>query len=238
MFTPVRSETAARCRAIARGIRRHENGRRSLDRALSARLLAFFADFGELALIAPAFVAACTVLVFHRRHRDALAWALALAVCVGVTLILKIFVGRFDFNILHRSFQTGSFPSGHAGISLVFYDGLAALLWYGSRSLLLRMLATALVSLQAMIVVSVFLLGWHPVIDIVAGLFLGAACLGAARCSGMPRPATVEGLAGLAIVVAAVIIAFHGERLYDKKLIDGLLDRTRIETSLSRMPAG
>lgn len=237
-FLATRSETDGPHVALpSEGLEGHEKRRRSPDSALSAYLLAFFADFGEMTLIGPAFVAACITLLLYGRQRDAFAWALALAVCVVVTVVLKTFVGRFEISIFHHVVRTGAFPSGHAGISLVFYDGLAALLWYGSRLLLLRVLAAALVALQAMIVAAVFLLGWHPFIDIVAGLFLGVACLAAAYWRGIPKPATVGDLTRLAVVVAAVIVAFHGERLDDGKLLDGLLGRARIENSLSLLTA-
>jgi membrane-associated phospholipid phosphatase len=203
---------------------------------LTRHWLLIFADFGEIAVIGPAFLAACAALLLYRRRRDAILWTLALAACAVVTVISKTFLGRFEISLFDHSFRSGAFPSGHASVSFVFYIGLAALLWCGSRSPFPRVLAIGLVSLQAMIVISVYLLRWHPIIDIVAGLFLGAACLGAAYCSAVPRPATVGELGGLAVVVAAAIMAFHGERLDDKKLVDRLLTGTIGEAVPSALP--
>jgi undecaprenyl-diphosphatase len=203
---------------------------------LTRHSLFLFADFGEIAVIAPAFLAACAALLLYGRQRDVVLWTLAISACTLVTLIVKTFVGRFEISLFDHNFRSGAFPSGHAGISFVFYIGLAALLWRGSRSAFPRVLAMALVSLQVMIVISVYLLRWHPVIDILAGLLLGAACLGTAYWSAVPRPATVGELAGLAIVVTAAIMAFHGERLDDKKLVDRLLMGTMTETVPSPLP--
>jgi membrane-associated phospholipid phosphatase len=203
---------------------------------LTRHWLLIFADFGEIAVIGPAFLAACAALLLYRRRRDVVLWTLAIAACAVVTAIFKTFVGRFEFSLFDHSFRSGAFPSGHASVSFVFYIGLAALLWRGSRWLVPRALALALVSLQIMIVVSVYLLHWHPVIDIVAGLLLGAACLGAAYCSSIPRPATIGELGGLTVVVAAAIMAFHGERVDDKLLVDRLLTGSIGETVPSALP--
>jgi membrane-associated phospholipid phosphatase len=204
---------------------------------LTRHWLLIFADFGEIAVIGPAFLAACAALLLYRRRRDAILWTLAIAACTMVTLISKTFLGRFEISLFDHNFRSGAFPSGHASVSFVFYVGLATLLWRGSRSPLPRALAMALVALQAMIVISVYLLHWHPVIDIVAGLLLGAACLGAAYCSAAPRPATIGELGGLVVVVAAAIMTFHGERVDDKKLVDRLLTGTIGEAVPSTLPA-
>jgi hypothetical protein len=215
----------------------HEHAGRSADMVLTRHWLLIFADFGEIAVIGPAFLAACAALLLYRRRRDAILWTLAIAACTMVTLISKTFLGRFEISLFDHNFRSGAFPSGHASVSFVFYVGLATLLWRGSRSPLPRALAMALVALQAMIVISVYLLHWHPVIDIVAGLLLGAACLGAAYCSAAPRPATIGELGGLVVVVAAAIMTFHGERVDDKKLVDRLLTGTIGEAVPSTLPA-
>jgi membrane-associated phospholipid phosphatase len=196
------------------------------------------ADLGDIAVIAPALTAAAFVLVVRRRWREAIAWLLAFAACVLVTGMLKAFVGTFEFSLFDRAIRAVSFPSGHAAISVVFYDGLAALLWFGSRAMLPRILAVGLALLQALIVVAVYRLHWHPLIDIVVGLALGALCLAGAWRRAAPRPAERGELAGIAIVATAIVLALHGERLDDKKLVDRMLGRAPIESSLAVLPAG
>jgi membrane-associated phospholipid phosphatase len=201
-------------------------------------VLILLADLGDIAVIAPALAAAAFVLVARRRRRDAIAWFLAFTVCTLVTVMLKAFVGTFEFSLFDRTVRAASFPSGHAAISVIFYDGLAALLWFGSRATLPRILALALALLQALIVVAVYRLHWHPLIDIVVGLALGALCLAAAWWRAVPRPAARGELAGIAFAAAAVVLALHGERLDDKKLVDRMLGRSPIESSLAAPSAG
>ena len=201
--------------------------------ALKPHFLVLVADLGDIAVIAPAVTAACAALALNRRHREAAAWLVAFAVCAAVTITLKTFVGAFEISLFDRTFRAASFPSGHAAITVVFYDGLAALLWCGSRSLLARGLAVSLVLLQAMIVIAVYLLRWHPLLDMVAGLALGAACLAAAYWRALPKPASFGELTGVAAAVAGVVVAFYGERLDDKALIDTMLNRAPIASSLT-----
>jgi len=202
---------------------------------LNPRFLAYFADLGDIAVIGPASIVTFAMLLLYRRRHEALVWALAFLACAAVTLVLKTFVGGFEINVFDQNIQAGSFPSGHASITFVFYDGLAALLWCGSRSALPRALAAAFVLLQSMIAISVFLLAWHPLIDMVAGLLLGVVCLGAAYWRVPPKPATLGELTGLAVAVTAVVLTLHGDRLDDKKLVDRLLNWAPVE---SRFPAG
>src|SRR3954463_6122646 len=98
---------------------------------LSWHALFVLADFGEIAIIIPAFLAACGVLLLHGRRREAVLWALAIAACAAVTFASKILVGRFEISLFDRTFRSGAFPSGHAAISFVFYNGLALMLWRG-----------------------------------------------------------------------------------------------------------
>jgi membrane-associated phospholipid phosphatase len=205
---------------------------------LQPHLLILLADLGDIAVIAPALTAASVVLAARGRRRDAIAWLLALAVCALITITLKTFVGSFAFSLFDRTIRAVSFPSGHAAITVVFYDGLAALLWFGSRALLPRLLAAALALLQAAIVVAVWRLHWHPLVDIVCGLALGALCLAAAWWRVVPKPAARGELAGIALVAAAVVLALHGERLDDKALVDRMLGRTPVESSLAMPTAG
>jgi membrane-associated phospholipid phosphatase len=196
------------------------------EAALSPHILNFLADLGDIAVLGPAIVAACATLLACGRRRDAVAWALAFSACTAATVILKTLVGGFAISI-----QAGAFPSGHAGIGVVFYGGLAMLLWRGSRSPLPRAIAVALVLVQAIIVGSVFLLRWHPLVDMAAGLLLGAACLGLAYWRALPAPAKLGELAGLALVVASVVAVLHGERFDDKKFVDRLLNRMPVDRS-------
>ena len=112
------------------------------EAALSPHILNFLADLGGTAVLGPAIVAACATLLACGRRRDAVAWALAFSACTAATVILKTLVGEFAISILGCRIQAGAFPSGHAGIGVVFYGGLAMLLWRGSRAPFPRTMAS------------------------------------------------------------------------------------------------
>jgi membrane-associated phospholipid phosphatase len=200
---------------------------------LDTHVLMFIADFGDVAVIGPAFAAALMVLLAARRRREAAAWGCAVLGCAAVTLLLKASLGRFVVTVFGHPIHARSFPSGHAALSFVFYIGLAGLLWRGSGSVLFRSLAVLLVALQIAVTLSVFLLFWHPLTDMVAGLCLGALCLALAhRALTAEPPAGRRALTGVVLAVAVLVTALHGERFDDRKLNGQLFRSLAAEWSL------
>jgi len=185
----------------------------------------FVADLGDIAVIAPAFLGAAAVLVWHRRYRDVARWGAAFLACVCVTALLKATIGSFRITVFGHGIRAFSFPSGHAGLALVFYGGLSLLIWYGSRSWFGRLAALALLALETLVTLSVFILGWHPVIDVSCGLFLGTLCIAALwpLAAQQSRPRTE--IASLLLAVSVFVAAMHGARIDDRELT-GMLARS------------
>jgi hypothetical protein len=183
----------------------------------------FIADFGELALILPAFAAAAAILLLHRRYREVAAWGGALVGCIVVTAALKAGIGPFKTSLFGHGIRSASLPSGHAGLAVVFYGGLALLLWYGAGNWFGRLLAAALLIVETLVVTSVFVLSWHPVIDVLTGLALGAMCLVMLYPhAGRQRRSWTEA-AAVCVAVLVLVSALHGVRIDDKELANMLM---------------
>ena len=188
--------------------------------------LMYLADFGDIAVIGPAFAAAIVILLAADCRREALAWGAGVLACAVTTLLLKVSLGGFAVTVFGRTIHALSFPSGHAALSFAFYIGLALLLWRGAEGVILRGLAVLLVALQIGITLAVFLLRWHPLADMVGGLCLGALTLGLAqRVLDAAPPRDSRALTGVVIAVAALVMVLHGER-FDDRPLNGELFRT------------
>jgi membrane-associated phospholipid phosphatase len=184
-------------------------------------LWSFVADFGDIAVILPAYLAAAVVLALHKRHLDAIVWGLALLACAGIAALLKIEIGAFRITLFGHGIRAASFPSGHASLSFVFYGGLAMLIWYGSTSWFGRIAAVMLLAAETLVAIAVFALGWHPLIDVLSGLALGALCVAPLAPIAMNRRRPRREI--VAVLAAAVLLvsAMHGAR-FDDRAFDGI----------------
>ena len=76
------------------------------------------------------------------------------------------------------SAPTNSFPSGHIAASVVFYAGLAIVVWWHTRNTLVRaVFAVIAVVAPATVIVSRLYRGMHYPTDAIAGVALGVASL-------------------------------------------------------------
>jgi membrane-associated phospholipid phosphatase len=190
-------------------------------------LLSFVADFGDLAVVVPAFAAVAIALVANGRGRDALIWVGAFLACASITLLLKSTVGGFKTTLFSHTLRAASFPSGHAAMSLVFYGGLAGMLWYGSRAHLARLVAVALLLLETAIIAAVFLLAWHPLFDLVCGVALGGAFIALLWATILQERRRGSELAGIMLGAALLVGLMHGVRLDDQHFSQLILATAR-----------
>lgn len=143
--------------------------------------LHFLVHYGDITVIAPATAAAILVLALKRRRTLALLWGTTFALCVAAVGLAKNMLDPFSLTVFSHVFATDSFPSGHAAMGTFFFGALAGLAWRGGRSqaagtvmrTLFRVMALIFVLLGTSIVAAVYLLAWHPVLDIVVGSALG-----------------------------------------------------------------
>jgi membrane-associated phospholipid phosphatase len=178
----------------------------------------FIADFGDIAVILPAYLAIALILVLHKRQRDAIVWGVGLLVCATIAALLKIEIGAFQVTLFGHTFHAGSFPSGHSSLSIVFYGGLAVLIGYGASSPLGRVAAAGLLALALLIAIAVWVLWWHPMLDVMCGLALGSLCLVPLTRIAMARVRPWREVAAMLAATVLLVSLMHGTQVDDRAL--------------------
>lgn len=173
---------------------------------------------GSSSLLVPLSALYATALWRHHSAPLALRWLLALSLCLGAMVVLKLVghgCGLPDFPLFPSLFAGDRFvsPSGHAAFAAVFYGSVAALAARDAASLRLRIgLPLAAAALVLAIGASRVAVSAHSGAEVVAGLLIGGSSvllfLWTSRKDGAPRlrvsPWLLAALAlGLALLVHA-----------------------------------
>lgn len=131
---------------------------------------------GDLRFIVPALVLVCVVLWCLGKHRE----MLTVGVSCGVALItigaLKYTLNPFHARIFSMELRAQDMPSGHAGMSTVFYGAIAMLLAQQGWAWI-NILAILSIGIAALVSVSLWLLWWHSRLEIASGVLVGTVVL-------------------------------------------------------------
>jgi membrane-associated phospholipid phosphatase len=172
-------------------------------------------NLGDAALLLPASALLFMFFLLRGDGDRALALSMAIASCVGVTVLAKL-----GFLICGAGDPGGDLqsPSGHVSFATTFYGCCAALAGCraaASRRVLVYMAVSALV---AGIAVSRIALHAHSVIEVMIGLAIGTCCVGiyfhvSRRLTQAPR------IEPALICVVLMAIAFNGTHLSAEPII-------------------
>jgi membrane-associated phospholipid phosphatase len=181
-----------------------------------AALLVTVTNFGDLAVLLPIVGIIPLWLIGVRFPRAALWWAVAAALCIGSTALLKIYFYSCPPFAELRS------PSGHTSLSTLVYGGIAVIIaaegtrWH-------RLLSYAAgAALIAVIAISRVLLQAHSPLETGFGLVIGSIALAVfARKYLGHRPAVVS-LRPLIVAVALLLITLHGHELRAEELLHAI----------------
>ena len=166
----------------------------------------WFTDFGDQGIVLPAAAATAGFLLLGRWWRAALLWMLAMAGVLGVMLVLKLGIGACGWELGIPGLNS---PSGHTASATVLYGGLSILLLPGLRGVF-RVLPAVLIAV--LFAVSRVLLHDHSILEVSIGGAVGLSGVGLfARLCG-PAPPGFRRI-GLPLVVAAIAVAAHGNRM-------------------------
>ncbi len=171
------------------------------------QVTSFVTDLGDFTLLAPASALLLIYLLYLKSVGTAKIWLSAVALCVILTIALKLCFMTCGAQVPGLDMQS---PSGHTSMSVTFY-GCCALMVAGEkeRSGRFALLAVAFMLVTA-IAVSRLILHTHTASEVLAGSAIGAICVGwfGIRYLALPRPS----LPWQPIMVAMLVLGFalHG----------------------------
>jgi undecaprenyl-diphosphatase len=154
-----------------------------IDQSLSTFLLAlrdpfaikvfsYITAFGDATVITALLISLIVAFATLQRWSAAIAITVAVLGNVATVVVLKSFFARPRPDFAYFIETTGSFPSGHAAISVAFYGTLALTLW--RQKLIGPVVAIlAAVIMGCAISLSRLYLTEHYLSDVVAGLSIG-----------------------------------------------------------------
>jgi membrane-associated phospholipid phosphatase len=161
----------------------------------------FITDLADQAVILPLVLAIAIALLAQGWRRGAAAWAAAVVATFATMLALKL-----AFLACSQSFGTPDIhtPSGHVAAATIVTGGLAALLPRRRASVLpVAVLAAVVVGISRLV------LGAHSLPEVVLGAMVGLAGALALPLLAGPPPSGLD-VRRIAIIVAAVVVVFHG----------------------------
>jgi len=144
---------------------------------LERHMIEVLTDLGDAAFLLPGSVGLFAFLFWRGGACVALAWVMALVVCLMLTFVTKL-----AFMSLHACGATGLAlnvvsPSGHTSLSLAFWGCLALVAGRGRGAAIRYMMYTAAGALVLAIGVTRVLRHDHSVAEVVGGILIGGASI-------------------------------------------------------------
>lgn len=177
-------------------------------------LISHLGHFGHSAILLPASVLLAVVLFGAGRRADAIAFSVALGICLATTLVGKLAVHACGAQLSELDVES---PSGHAAFAAMFYGCLALILGAGWPRWRATLLYTGTALFIAVVGLSRVVTEAHTGPDVVIGIGIGVvAVLIFHALRGKPRPVTIapQTLAiaiptGLVLVGLVLLAARH-----------------------------
>ncbi len=173
-------------------------------------VLSFITDFGDVAYLLPAAALVLVYLAYSKARLSAVAWVVAFAACVGLTVLLKL-------SFLTCGAKIGSLdvysPSGHTSFATTFYLCIGLVTARNKSPLLAFIVLAAAFCVAVAIAASRFLLDVHTLGEVAIGLLIGVACVVwfATKYYGGPQP-SLPILPVLGLLAPLALVA-HGHHL-------------------------
>jgi membrane-associated phospholipid phosphatase len=187
-------------------------------------ILQTITDFGDSALLLPASLTLCAYLWFSGWRRPALVLACSLAVCIVLTLAVKIGFHACGHEIPGLAIRS---PSGHTAFSTTAYGCGALLLGAGRRPALRFAFAIAAAALIAIIAISRILLHAHTASEVVAGLAIGLTCVAIFQIRTAAAPEIAPRWRLVLATFAMLAVLMHGRHLNAEEIIRHIAQHLR-----------
>jgi membrane-associated phospholipid phosphatase len=178
---------------------------------MSARpaMLEVITGLGDSGFLVPTSALLLAYFLYLRAGRAALVWVTTLALCAGLTILLKIGFHACGATIPYVNLRS---PSGHASFSMTFYASFALMIAVDKpRAVRLALLASS-AALVLAIAASRVLLHAHTTSEVAAGLGIGLCCVGWFErhyLAGTPVLVRWQPLLAAMLVLALLTYSWH-----------------------------
>jgi membrane-associated phospholipid phosphatase len=171
-------------------------------------------DFGDLTVLLPVTAALLLWLLTSRAWGTAAWWVIAVAICVGITAVLKIYFTCSPADALQS-------PSGHTSLSTLIYGAIALIVAHEFDDWRRSVAVVVGIGLIAGIAVSRIVLGAHSPLEVAFGLAIGLVALAVfarpyLRCA--PPEPSLRPLWYALLLIAAL----HGSQLHAETMLRAL----------------
>jgi membrane-associated phospholipid phosphatase len=171
------------------------------------------AGFGDIAVLLPLATLILLWLVLIRYPRGAAWWAIAVALCAGLTALLKIaFYGCPPIANLHS-------PSGHTSFSALVYGAMALVFSAEGPSLGRIFTISTAASFVLAIAASRLMLSVHSGPEVGLGLMIGLFSLAVFSHGYLPYHAARQWQFLLVIPGGGLVLALHGRELHFERFL-------------------
>ncbi len=172
------------------------------------RVMGTVTDFGDLAVVLPTAGVALVWLCGGERWQTARWWLASVSGCILTVILLKLALEKGHLGISIAGLDS---PSGHTAASTMVYGSIAILLglemtgWWRGLMIVLGGIVVAAIAATR------FYIGGHTLLEVVAGLSIGAAWAALFFGYGYRREGRVGAhVLALLLPAAGIALATHG----------------------------
>jgi membrane-associated phospholipid phosphatase len=181
------------------------------------RLISFITDFGDAAILLPISATVLFCLMATKAYRVAAAWSLAIALCLGVMVVLKLAFRSCGDVWTDNAIIS---PSGHTAFSTTVYGGLAGLLTMRTTHSWIR-IATPVLALGWIVAIGVsrILLQAHSPAEVAVGWAVGAVLVSLFCVLTWRTPLERSPLLVIGGFVLGLLLLLHGRHAGIEELL-------------------
>jgi membrane-associated phospholipid phosphatase len=170
----------------------------------------FITNFGDLSVLLPIAAAVLGWFLWSpETRRLGIFWAIALVICSGTIGLLKVYFWACPAGSIIS-------PSGHSGLSLFVYGGLASVIISRAQRFAVPAIAVGF-GLVLGIAVTRITSGAHDVAEVLMGLAIGGTAL-AIFASALKHNRAPLSIKWLLITATMLAIIIHGQRVQAEQL--------------------
>lgn len=175
-----------------------------------------FTDFADSAVLLPVAILVLVWLWFKQPKVMALWWIAAVALCVGTTVIFKVY-----FFVCPPAADLHS-PSGHTGFGTLVYGSLATIVAAESQTRQRFLILAAGAVLILAIGLSRIAINAHTIAEVAFGFVVGGAALALFAVGYLRHRSAPVTLSWLMVAALVLVSVLHGQQLNAEELLHAI----------------